>query len=262
MSTREPTITFPKRDFKGSRARCLLLTSNTPTAVAAFLQSLVASHAEITAADRWAPRGFLEPDEAKLGETPGFLEEEDRETLTRWWLARRARANTLNWDLVSTCRIKARKGLVLVEAKSHEGELANDRCTATDKKNLDKIEKALGEANEAWNALAPGAALSANAHYQLSNRFAFSWKLASMGIPVVLVYLGFLDAWEMSDGNRICLRDRAHWRRCLLARSRSTVPETVWDKTFDVGGTPLTIAIRAAAVGVYAKLASDGVETT
>lgn len=258
MTIAERSITFREREFKGSRLRCLLLTSDTPNKVAAFLNSLVAPHAQVSVEDRWAPRGFLDPDEAKLGETAGFLSEADRTMLTSWWLAQRGAANIPNWDLVSTCRINNRDGLVLIEAKAHEGELSADRCGATNQDNLKQIKKALAEANVAWNALASGAALSANSHYQLSNRFAFAWKLATMGIPVVLIYLGFLDAHEIDYGGRILLRDHTQWRRRVLAQSKGIVPETVWGKTFDVGGTALTVAIKSAVVGVHANPANDG----
>jgi hypothetical protein len=106
--------------------------------------------------------------------------------------------------------------------------------------------------------LAPGFKLSASSHYQLSNRFAFAWKVAKMGTPVVLVYLGFLDAQEMEGGSRILLKDHAQWRSCLLARSKGTIPKDIWDKTFDVHGTPLTILIGSAVVGIHARSASDG----
>lgn len=178
--------------------------------------------------------------------------------LTGWWLAQPGAANTPNWDLVSTCRINSRDGLVLVEAKAHEGELSAGSCGATNQENLKQIKKALAEANVAWNALASGAALSAVSHYQLSNRFAFAWKLTTMGIPVVLIYLGFLDAHEIEYGGRILLRDHAEWRRRVLAQSKGIIPETVWDKTVDVGGTPLTVVIKSAVVGVHANLANDG----
>jgi hypothetical protein len=36
--------------------------------------------------------------------------------------------------------------------------------------------------------------ISRDNRYQMSNRFAWSWKLASVGVPVVLVYLGFVGA--------------------------------------------------------------------
>ena len=257
MTRAERTITFRERDFKGSRLRCLLLTSEAPTKVAAFLDSLVAPHALVTTEDHWAPRGFIEADEAKLGETPGFLPEADRAVLTRWWLAQPGRANTPNWDLVSTCRINGRPGLILVEAKAHEGELSDDVCGATHPENRQQIDNALAEAEVAWNTLASGATLSANSHYQLSNRFAFAWKVAKMGVPVVLLYLGFIDAHEMEEDGRTLLRDHAQWRRCFLARSNGTIPEDAWDRTFDVDGTPLTTLIGSAIVSIDPRSAGN-----
>jgi hypothetical protein len=66
-------------------------------------------------------------------------------------------------------------------------------------RNHDKIGSAIRQANTNLNLISPGWNLSGDLHYQLSNRFAWSWKLASLGIPVVLVYLGFLNANDMSD---------------------------------------------------------------
>jgi hypothetical protein len=258
MTPAEGAITFREREFRGSRLRCLLLTNSASKDIAVFLNSLVTPHALVTTEDHWAPRGFLEPDEAKLGETPGFLSEADRAVLNRWWLAQRGRANTPNWDLVSTCQIKDRRGLILAEAKAHEAELSDDQSGATNPENSKQIDNALAEATVAWNALASGFALSANSHYQLSNRFAFAWKLAKMGTPVVLLYLGFLEAQEMEGRSRILFKDHAQWRRCLMARSKGTIPEDAWDRTFDVDGTPLTILIGSAVVGIYARSASDG----
>ena len=258
MTSPERPITLRARELKGSRLRCLLLTGDAPNKVASFLNSLVTSNALVTADDCWAPRGFLEPKEAKLGETPRFLPAPNRAALTRWWLARPGSANTPNWDLVSTCLIKNRTGLVLIEAKAHEAEFADDRCGATNQENLQQIENALGEATVGWNALASGFALSASSHYQLSNRFAVAWKLATMGIPIVLVYLGFLDAQEMAGGSRVLFNDHAKWRRCVLARSKGTIPEHAWDSAFDVEGTPLIVLIRSAVVGIHARPASDG----
>lgn len=261
MTPTERSIKFREREFKGSRLRCLLLTTDKAGSVADFLNLLVAPHATVTAQDHWAPRGLREPGEARLGETSGFLNEADRDNLTRWWLAEPARANTPNWDLVSTCRINDRSGLILVEAKAHEGEFADDRCGATNASNLKQIESALSEATMAWNGLTPGFALSAASHYQLSNRFAFAWKLADMRVPVVLVYLGFLQALEMQHDNRILLSSAAQWRDRVLAESAGTVPSAAWGQTFDVKGTPLTVLIRSAVVGIDARLASTDISS-
>jgi hypothetical protein len=235
-----------------------LLTSNAAKEVAEFFTSLVVPHALVMANEQWAPRGLLEPAEAKLGETRGFLAKARQDALTRWWLARPGRANTPNWDLMSTCRVRDQRGLILVEAKAHEAEFSNEGCGATDKKNSRQIQKAIDEAMTGWNSLLPGFALSAGSHYQLSNRFAFAWKLANMGVPVVLVYLGFLDAHDMAESNRVLLRDYSQWHRCVLTRSKGVIPEGVWETTFSVDGTPLTVLLRSAIVGIGARREGNG----
>lgn len=63
----------------------------------------------------------------------------------------------------------------------------------------------------------------------MANRFAWSWKLASLGVPVVLVYLGFLNAIEMSDlGDPF--REPADWVECVKAHCIGKVPEDAWDR--------------------------------
>lgn len=42
--------------------------------------------------------------------------------------------------------------------------------------------------------------LSRDRCYQMSNRFAWAWKLTELGKPVILIYLGFLVCDEMQDG--------------------------------------------------------------
>ncbi len=39
--------------------------------------------------------------------------------------------------------------------------------------------------------------------YQLCNRVAWAWKLADLGVPGVLVFLGFLNATEMRDQGQL-----------------------------------------------------------
>ena len=99
--------------------------------------------------------------------------------------------------------------IVLIEAKAHEKELIEAETgkknigtpvSGNARRNLMRIDWAIRDASAAlieetgltW-------ALSRDWNYQMSNRFAWAWKLADLGIPVVLVYLGFLSANEMSD---------------------------------------------------------------
>ena len=58
--------------------------------------------------------------------------------------------------------------------------------------NYIKITEALNEVSKLY-----GYELKYEECYQMSNRIAWSIKLASIGIPVVLIYLGFINTEEM-----------------------------------------------------------------
>jgi hypothetical protein len=245
MAEKRDKLCFEKREFKGSRFRCLLVTHQPKPTVLAFLNSLVGPFATVSPDDRFMPEGFCKPDEARLGETPGFLFDEQRRIVANWWLAVPERANTPNWDIVATCKVAGRGGLLLVEAKAHASELKPiDCCGATNEDNRQQIKEAIAEASE---KLGEGWHLSSEPHYQLSNRFAWAWKLASLEVPVVLIYLGFLMAEEMRDP----LANHEAWERCLLTYAEGTVPRSVWNAShIRVKGTPVIPLIRSAEVNV------------
>lgn len=265
MSENEKLINFCPRDFKGSRFRCLLLTGQSDEVVRAFLEKLVAPHAQISPECGWRPLGFRIPREVRLDKRCRlpFLTDEQRDELASWWLKNRQGANTPNWDLVAQCRIEGRDGLILVEAKAHAGELRpqQDRCQSGNAENQDQIARAIQEANTELNAVLPGWSLKRGSHYQLSNRFALSWKLASMGIPVAFVYLVFLEALEMDDGSRTLLTSPEAWRDCLLRYAEGTVPSAAWGRAIRIrnaqgGETPMIPLIRAARVTVSSECLS------
>src|SRR5207342_2320611 len=106
---------------------------------------------------------------------------EQRVALTTWWLKVPQHANTPNWDLVSTCRMDGRRGLVLVEAKAHAGEMHNSGKPHGHPENDDAIAAAIAEANSALGP-ATGWNLSHETNYQLCNRVAWAWKVASLGV--------------------------------------------------------------------------------
>ena len=244
----EKTLTFREREFRGSRFRCLLATSQSRPDVARFLNHLTPSDVSVTETHQRSPNGFTEPNEAKLAETVGFLSDANRKLLEGWWLAKPGSANTPNWDLVSECDYTGTSGLVLIEAKAHHAEFTNSDNCGAGSDNLPRIQQAIAEANDAWNAIVPGFSLSTNRKYQLSNRFAFAWKVASLGVPVVLVYLGFLNAEDMS-GYKLLTSDE-DWESCARTGGKSHVPESVWNRTFHINETPLTVLIRSATVKV------------
>jgi hypothetical protein len=143
--------------------------------------------------------------------------------------------------IASTCTIGERKGLLLVEAKGHVAELKDAPDGSI--KNHEQIGLAIGAASSGLNNALPGFSLSCDSHYQLANRFAWAWKLASMGIPVVLVYLGFVSATEVNDLGETFV-DCDDWSRIVLRHSRNIVPEQALGRDINVGEAAIRPLIR------------------
>jgi hypothetical protein len=256
MKQTEEDICFKKKDLKGSRLRCLMLTGLPDERVARCLSDLVHPYATIDKRNAWMPRGFLEPAEAKLGETPGFLSDKNRDEVTGWWLSVQRSANTPNWDIASTCWVEGRAGLLLIEAKAHEGELdtTEDDCGSQNPDNQRQIRSAIAEAKDGLNAderlRLSGWSLSEKNCYQLSNRFAWAWEVARLGVSVILVYLGFLNAVEMNNDSRTILTSSKQWDDCVLNRSSGIVPPEVWNQKQVINGTPFVALTRTLDVNV------------
>lgn len=243
------------KDNRGSRPRSVLLTDGSREQVAERLARLVdRPEVVLSSEDQWQPRGICDPREARLDvqlADGAILLSTERhrqlgdvpEQLAKWWLVVR-RGKTPTWDIASTCTISGKNGLLLVEAKAHSEELNENDSSGAKGVNRRQIDRAVEEANAGLRALTSGPwALSTRHHYQLSNRFAWSWKLATLGVPVVLVYLGFLDAWDMrEEGDPF--QSGEDWRDTVLAYCRNVVDESCWDRTLDVGGVPLIPLVR------------------
>ena len=242
------------KERRGSKPRCHQLTHGLASEVAVRLTELVSPFGQVTETDRWMPQGFDEIHEAQLHNAPRLVEPHVGEALMQWWLAAGTlRTRTPNWDIAATCSIQGRRGLLLVEAKAHETELSKEsagrRMTAgasEDRKaNHEKIGAAISDAccGLAEASSSPWS-ISRDRHYQLSNRFAWAWKLADSGIPVILVYLGFLNANEMSDRGSP-FPNHAEWERQVLAHSAPLFPGRVWNQPWDVNGCRLIPLIKS-----------------
>jgi hypothetical protein len=177
------------------------------------------------------------------------------ECLRSWWLpppALSQHARTPVWDLISTCTIQGREGLLLVEAKAHEGELdwkgkrldvgANGQVRA----RHERVRAAVGDISHSLTAVCGGKVrLDLESHYQLAVRVAWAAFLASKGIPVALLYLGF-------TGDRTIprfLRDDAHWQRLMGAHMIGRLPLGLPDQQVDFpGGASFSFLIRSLPV--------------
>lgn len=202
---------------------------------------LECTKATISEYDNWMPKSLLNEREAELKDFLKYnFSQAIGENMHDWWLAvKHPMSRTPNWDLVSTCTIKGKKGLLLVEAKAHDDELhtegkpLNPKASADSQKNHDKIEVAIKEANDEINKIiAPGSILiSRNNCYQLSNRVAHAWWLANQGIPVVLVYLGFLNCQDMNDGQRKLFMNDVDWQKCFVDHAKQVGVDKLLNKS-------------------------------
>jgi len=239
-------IVFTEEQLSGSRPRCLMMTMGSRTQVAARLTELCNPCGSVAASDTWLPKGFIDKTEVQLGKTKGYLTDEQRNEVVHWWLEHTRGRQTPKWDLVSSCTVGGQKGLLLVEAKAHFAELKDeDRCKSEDFDNQEHIRKAIREAGDAlgWN-------LTPDRYYQLSNRLAWSWKLASMGIPVVLVYLGFLNADEMRDP----FRSHQEWENAFVHYAEHVMPDCAWEpEGTKTTGVPFHALIKSVDVRFQVK---------
>ena len=246
MTNDDGRATFRRKELRGSRLRCLMFTSGSPDQVADRLTRLVEPYAEIDARrDTWMPRGFLAPEESTLEESQQLLASDHCQELINWWLARPRGATRPNWDIAATAMVGGQKGIVLVEAKAHHAELSDaGKSPGGNPSNADRIRAAICQANAGLGGAQAGWNLTTDSHYQLCNRFAWSWKIASFGVPVILVYLGFLNTEEMSDIGQP-FRSAIEWSDVIRSHADRILPSTAWGSPMDVDGASMLAIVKA-----------------
>jgi len=95
-------------------------------------------------------------------------------------------------------------GLLLIERRSPESS-----CDAGEE-GRGQIQDAIASTNEYFHEVMGGSwSLSAEGYYRLSNRVAWAWRLAHLGIPVVLYYEGY----QMGNHEEVVASD--WWGRWL-----------------------------------------------
>jgi hypothetical protein len=209
--------------------------------------------AKISIYDNWMPKSIQLDKEAELND---FLKHNFNPQLaydiTYWWLHKDA--TTPNWDLISSCTIKGERGILLVEAKAHSKELEKESKGKTyyinttsegTKENHKLIAKAIEEANNGINKEISGVAISRDNCYQLSNRVAYAWWLANKGIPVVLMYLGFLNCNDMNDGKNQLFETDNDWQDCFTNHSKQVGVDKIIDKNINCGKSSFVTICRS-----------------
>ena len=229
---------------RGSKARCHFLTHGSNEHIAQRLTDLISPWGQVDVNDTWMPQGFENQAEAQLGRGDILLDPEINNLLVDWWLAVPLRARVPNWDIASTCTINGCKGLLLIEAKAHDQELNLEQAgkrqeiteTENSRRNRIHIAECISGANQKLcEATGLPWALSIEHNYQMSNRFAWAWKLTELGMPVILVYLGFLHGNEMNDRG-IPFANHEMWKQLVISHSKPLFPPEIWDRQWTVNG--------------------------
>ena len=201
----------------------------------------------------YAPKGYNKPKEVRLKHWKNSQFYSKYCELDSWWLAHSKGANTPNWDLSIECFFQNSPTLILVEAKAHINELSQSgkvlKATASKKsiENHKKISSAIHGANNALSKTFPELNISINSHYQLSNRIAFSWKLANMGFKVILVYLGFTDDKGISDVGKP-IEHQQHWQYIMETYTSNILPDSFWNKCIACGKGSMYATIKSRTI--------------
>jgi hypothetical protein len=214
--------------FRGSRKHVLELLDRSDylTTINGLLSS---SGAVVSCADPHQPIGFADPSEDEL---PAFCRKHLGDMIDaacldvgQWWTLHNG--TTPTWDLLSTIAFGGRRALLLVEAKAHALELEvagkpiRVDASSASRSNHDFIGTCIESASSELSQCQPGFRLARDRHYQLSNRLAWAWKVASCGLPVVLMYLGFTgDTYFARD----FLRDDSHWQALMTSYLAEVAP--------------------------------------
>jgi hypothetical protein len=128
------------KDVRGSRKHVLDLLERKDF-LEVFNDLLINSGATISANDVCHPKGYTDPDEMELRDFgPKYLADLiDWSMITKWWPEYPAKSP--QWDLLITCTIAGKRGLVLLEAKANEAELDWKGKSLQEKASEDSIFK-------------------------------------------------------------------------------------------------------------------------
>jgi len=237
--------------MKGSKYSIIKLVES-PDFIEEINKLIKPTGAKITVYDNWIPKSIRLHKEAELNDFLKFNFSQGLSSgITNWWL--KVDTTTPNWDLTSTCSIDGVKGVLLIEAKAHVNELKNEEkgksldnnASENSKENHEQIGQAIDEANENLKTQDSEIHISRDKCYQLSNRIAFAWWLANQGIPVVLVYMGFLNCEDMNDGKRKLFTKDEDWQECFINHAKLVGADVLIGKWISFGKSKFMLICKS-----------------
>lgn len=172
-----------------------------------------------SAIDREPPR-FLDREFEGIGFLPPAERDRLHPSLNEFWPTT---GSLPNWDAVGQIRAGGEDAWLLVEAKSHLGEIRSS-CGAkpeTQGGGRDKIIRAFRHVqDELGIAVGPDAWLSP--YYQFCNRLAFLHFLTTHGVPARLMFLYFCGDRFPPTSAASCPGSEAGWEEALSQMVRHT----------------------------------------
>jgi hypothetical protein len=206
------------------------------------------------AASQSMPMGHSAPREARL-ETfgPLCMPHAAWPDLSAWWLRHQRGANTPNWDIAASGRVEGQMGLLLAEGKAHLRELSaagkplGTTASRNSHDNHRQIGQAIAEARSALSIRFGRLSIDRDSYYQVSNRIAFAWKLASLGVPVILMYLGFTGDDHIADVGGP-FRDDAHWHMTVKSHFAAIGADEMLESRTDTSRASFWVISRSVSV--------------
>lgn len=213
---------------------------------------------KITSKDWWRPDctldGGVYPEEVTTqGIHKSILYPEHKKEISEWWIKHPKGANTPNWDFISGANIEGVQGLIIIEAKSHKNEIKKDgkilQNGSSDKseENHIHIRQAIEEAKNRLSKNYKGINISIDNHYQLSNRIAYAWKFATLGIPIMLIYLGFINDMEMEDIGEP-FKSADEWNEFMKGCIKDIFPVELLEKKINCGKSYFYFLLRSIEI--------------
>lgn len=134
----------------------------------------------------------------------------------------------------------------LAGARGRRQPLAADASTRAIE-NHERIATAIDKAYCGWREIDDGVDISRDRNYQLANRLAVTWKLAQLGIPVVLLYLGFTGDTGIIDAGSPFL-DEADWQAAFDRYAGDVGAAKLFGVRHEIRETPVWLLSRGRPV--------------
>ena len=240
--------------FTGSRKKILDLIES-PTYLKDINAMIKSAKAKVESTDKFLPLSKNKPKKPNLNNflAANYSKEMSAEFLN-WWLKHPGpSAITPMFDIISTCTIDGKKGILLVEGRVNTGELfynsikkiLSNLHTDNVMANQVSVENAINEANTSISKTVKDIKLSTENCYQLSSRITEAWWLASKGIPVVLLYVGFLNYEKLSYKTHKIFTTDAEWQDLFKKHTEKVGVDKLLEKSVNCGAASFTTIVRS-----------------